>query len=108
MGDIFSIWFGVNKEKIYWYIALGLILILVPLCFIREITSFSKWHILGDFAVLSTVVVLAIFSIMKINETSSSNISDLKLINNNWAKLIGMSVTMLEGVGVILPIKVNN
>ena len=75
--------------------------------YVRDISSFSKMHIVGDIAVLSTVIVLAIYSILNINNTPDFTIKNLPLMKSTWAKLLGMSVTMLEGVGVILPIKVS-
>ncbi len=109
MDEIFHKWFDIPKEThFYFYFGIAMIIIFVPLCYIRDISSFSRMHLIGDIAVLSTVIVLAIFSIFKINSVPNFSVSHLPLIKSTWAKVIGMSVTMLEGAGVILPIKVNH
>jgi hypothetical protein len=73
--------------------------------FVRDISYFSKLHLVGDIAVLATVLTLAITSISAlINGTAKG--TTMVTITPYWAKTMGMSVSMLEGVGLILPIKV--
>ena len=72
---------------------------------VRDISYFSKLHLIGDIAVLATVLTLAITSISSlVNGTAKG--TTMVTITPYWAKTMGMSVSMLEGVGLILPIKV--
>lgn len=64
-------------------------------------------HIIGDIAVLSTVVALLVNSLDIISHMPKFDISDYPMINSQWSKILGMAVSTLEGVGVILPIKEN-
>jgi len=62
-------------------------------------------HLIGDIAVLATVVALLVNSIDIISTKQDFHISDYPMVSSGWSKILGMSVTALEGVGVILPIK---
>jgi len=97
-------WFELEGDY-YWYIAVGQVVIFIPLCFIRKIKYFGQVHLIGDIAVLATVIALLYNSIIQIKDNTSFDFSSFPLINSGWAKVVGMAVTMLEGVGVILPIK---
>ena len=63
-------------------------------------------HLIGDIAVLATVVSLIYNSIYDISNKTDFNFKELKLVNNQWFKVLGMCVTSLEGIGVLLPVKV--
>jgi proton-coupled amino acid transporter len=75
------------------------------MCLVRNISKFSSMHFLGDLAILATVFSLAYESIYQISHEGGFHLDGLKFINTGWAKLLGMSITSLEGIGVILPIK---
>jgi proton-coupled amino acid transporter len=104
VNNMINLWFD-NKEDYFIPIALVLGIILIPMCLVRNISKFSSMHLLGDIAVLATVVSLAYESIRKITSDSNFNINNFVLFNSGWSKLLGMSITSLEGIGVILPIK---
>lgn len=104
VGLLLSEWFGIQNDKYYWLIGFVLLLILIPLCLLRNISAFTQMHIIGDIAVLSTIIALLVNSIGIISK-DSIDISKYKLIDSGWSKILAMSVTCLEGVGVILPIK---
>jgi len=73
----------------------------------RNIKVFSNMHMIGDIAVLATIIALAYNSISDITKKTDFNFGDYDLINNEWYKVLGMCVTSLEGIGVLLPIKVS-
>jgi proton-coupled amino acid transporter len=98
-------WFE-NEIDYFWYIAIAEVFILVPLCYIRNIKVFSSLHLIGDIAILCVVVALGYDSIYHISNNKDFDFGSLKLINNEWFKLLGLCVTSLEGIGVLLPVKV--
>ena len=102
---VLKTWLNTDTD-FYWYIALAQFVIIFPLCFIRNIKVFSKLSIIGDVAVLLTLITLSYTSIKIISDDKNFNIDNLKLIDVGWAKVIGMCITSLEGIGVLLPIKV--
>jgi proton-coupled amino acid transporter len=63
--------------------------------------------LIGDIAVLATIISLTYESITIISEKNNFNFDNIKPFNKNWAILCGMAVASLEGIGVILPIKEN-
>lgn len=63
-------------------------------------------HIVGDIAVLATVLSLGYSCIYDISNKSDFDFGKLKLINTEWYKVLGMCITSLEGIGVLLPVKV--
>lgn len=106
VNNMLNLWFN-NNTNYYVEIAIVLALILIPLCLIRNITKFAAFHIIGDIAVLATVITLSYEAISIISKEGGFDLTGVKLINTGWAKLLGMSITSLEGIGVILPIKEN-
>jgi len=107
LSELFNIWFK-NSTKVdyFWYIAIGEVVVILPLCYLRDIKVFTKMHIVGDIAVLCTVFALGYNSIYDISQKSHFDFGSLKLINNHWYMVLGMCLTALEGVGVLLPLKV--
>ena len=105
VGQLLTAWFGIQGDKYYWLYGFVLFVILIPLCYLRKISAFSQLHIVGDIAVLATVIALLFNSIDIISKDTNFNISNFNMINSGWSKVLGMAVTTLEGVGVILPIK---
>ena len=105
MNMIINSWAGTN-ENYTWYIALVLCVLVIPVCLVRDITKFTFFHLLGDIAILATLIVLGYEAIHMISIDKNFNFDHLYLINSDWAKMLGMAVTSLEGVGVVLPIKV--
>ena len=106
VNDMINLWFGTEGTH-YIKIGLCLALILIPLCMIRNISRLSSLHFIGDMAVLATVISLTYESINIISSDPNFNFDNLRTFNTGWAKLLGMSITALEGIGVILPIKQN-
>lgn len=105
MNRMLRMWFETEFDYT-WYIALVITIIVVPLCLIRDISKFSFAHFIGDLAVLLTVVCLAYETIAQMIGDPTFNIDNVKMFNSHWYKLLGMSITSLEGIGVVLPIKV--
>lgn len=62
-------------------------------------------HLLGDIAVLTTLIVLCYESINKVTSESTFNFDNVQPINSGWAKIVGMGISTIEGIGVVLPIK---
>jgi amino acid permease len=105
---ILQAWFGWPKEThIYWYVAIALVMIFIPMCFIKDVTVFSKLHLLGDIAVAATVITLGATCASKLASDDIDQSTTISTITPNWAKTLGMTITMLEGVGLVLPIKVS-
>lgn len=104
VNNMINLWLG-NNENYYLYIAISLGVILIPLCLIRNISKLSSLHFIGDLAVLATVISLTYESISLISSDPNFNLDNIKMFNSGWATLLGMSITALEGIGVILPIK---
>ena len=104
MNNMINSWLGTN-ENYHLYIAICLGLILIPLCLLRNINKLASLHFIGDLAVLATVISLTYESISIISTDPNFNFDNIKMFNSGWAKLLGMSITALEGIGVVLPIK---
>ena len=95
-----------TKVNYNWYIALAQAIIFIPLCMIRKIKKFSVYHIIGDIAVICTISALTYESIKTITSDKDYKLDNVKAYNENWAKLLGMAIASIEGIGVVLPIKV--
>lgn len=108
LNNMINLWFGTKDENFYLYIAICLGVILIPMCLVRNVSKFSAMHFIGDLAVLATVISLTYESIYKISHEEGFNLDNVVPFRHpGWAKLLGMCVTSMEGIGVILPIKEN-
>jgi proton-coupled amino acid transporter len=107
VNNMLNLWLGQkdNPQNYFLYIAITIFCIVVPLCLIRNISKFASLHLIGDIAVLATIVTLAYESISSISQEPDFNFDNVKLFNVGWYKLLGMVITSLEGIGIILPIK---
>lgn len=104
MNNMLNTWFGTD-ENYHLYIGLCIGLIVIPLCLLRNVSKLASLHFIGDLAVLATVISLTYESVKMISTDSNFNFDKVKMFNSGWAKLLGMSITSLEGIGVVLPIK---
>jgi hypothetical protein len=109
IDSIVRIWTGHQGDDfhIYWYIGLGLFVILIPMAMVRDISKFSKLHIIGDIAVVSVIITLVATSIYSLSSGQSHG-THIDMTTKDWPITLGMTVTMLEGVGLVLPIKVRS
>ncbi len=82
--------------------------IILPICYVRNIKIFSIMHLIGDIAVLCTVFALGYSAIYDMANAKDYDFRKLKMFNNEWYKILGMCITSLEGIGVLLPIKVRS
>jgi amino acid permease len=105
INRLIKVWFGIDEDY-YLYIAIGLGLIIIPLCLVRKISKFASLHFIGDIAMLATIICLTYETVMIVTSDRDWNINNVKMFNTQWYKLVGMSVSSLEGVGTVLPIKV--
>ena len=108
IDNIVKIWTGnqFNDDfQIHWYIGIGLFVILIPMSFVRDISKFAKVHIIGDIAVVAVIITLVSTSIYSLTSGESKG-THIDMTTKDWPITLGMTVTMLEGVGLVLPIKV--
>lgn len=104
--DVLTSAFGWNIPlEAKWYYAPICFAILFPLCLVRKIQTFAKFHLFGDIMVLLTVVVCIVYSSISVANNGWLD-KDLPLFNNKeWPNCIGFAVYSFEGIGVILPIQ---
>jgi hypothetical protein len=57
-------WLG--KNLLFLIIGLVCFIILTPLCYIRDLTSFSRYHALADLIIISTVLMVLVFAFLQI------------------------------------------
>jgi amino acid permease len=108
IDSLYRIWTNNSHDDgfhIYWYVGLVLLVILVPMVLVRDISKFNKLHIIGDLAVIAVVLTLTITSVYALSSGTSKG-EYIDMTTSNWPITLGMTVTMLEGVGLVLPIKV--
>jgi proton-coupled amino acid transporter len=93
--------FDVNIDiKIYGIICF---LITTPLCYVREIEKFAFSYVLADILILSTTIVILVYSSIKLAKDGPGE--EVELINKaTWLSMIGSAVYAYEGFGTILPL----
>lgn len=109
ISTAFNIEFG---ENFRWYFLPICFLAIYPLCLVRKLEAFAKFHIFGDAMVILAIVTCMIYAGITDNQNggfSAKNLPDgqpdLPWFNTKlWPDAIGFAVYSFEGVGVILPI----
>jgi len=77
--------------------------ITTPLSYVREIEKFAFSYVLADILILSTTIVILVFSTMKLVNDGPGE--EVYLINTStWLSMIGSAVYAYEGFGTILPL----
>lgn len=95
---------GWDPIAVKWWYAPICFAILFPLCLVRKIQTFAKFHLFGDIMVLLTVVTCIVYASVSVSKNGWLD-QDLPLFNKKeWPNCIGFAVYSFEGIGVILPI----
>ena len=76
-----------------------------PLCWIRNLEALNATHILADFIIAFTMVICVVYSSQHISDQGGLG-PNLQTINpNTYLNIIGFSVYVYEGIGIVLPVK---
>ncbi len=69
----------------------------------RRIEKFAFTHVIADFLILFTAIMILVFGFIKVNEEGWA--SDIPLVNEaTWLSIIGSAIYSYEGIGVVMPI----
>lgn len=86
-----------------WYFGVMLVVIYVPLCWIRKIEILAPTHLFADAMICITLFVLMFYAFTRIEE--KAGFAHVPAVNNaTFLDAIGASVYSYEGIGVVLPI----
>lgn len=86
---------------------LGIIcaVVYIPLCLIRKIEKLSWSHLLADFIILFTFVVIIVYTAIRLSDNEGKIGPEVQFINPElFIDVIGFAIYSYEGIGVVLPI----
>ena len=89
-----------NLDVSVFIISVSLLFLLIPLCLIRSIQDQSWAHVVADIIIISSIVIIAIFSLTQTTSVKTSIINP-----TNMFYTLGTLVYGFEGIPLILPIK---
>ena len=89
-----------NLSVSVFVISASLLLVLIPLCLIRSIQDQSWAHVIADVIIVSSIMIIAIFSLTQTSSVKTSVINPTNMIYT-----LGTLVYGFEGIPLILPIK---
>ena len=85
-----------------WYFLPVLMIIYVPLCWIRDLEKLAWSHLVGDVVILTVVTVICIYSGIEIADTGVTLNPGFTPV---FFKAIPYSAFAFEGVAVVLPLR---
>jgi len=88
-----------------WSIAYLLMMILVPIAWVRNISKFSFTFLMGNLLILATLVTVVIVLSVKLYDRGGSLGNNLLALNSSQCmSMVGFSCYTFEGIGVVMPI----
>jgi solute carrier family 36 (proton-coupled amino acid transporter) len=88
-----------------WMFVLSQLLVLAPLTWVRNISSFGPTNILADLLILIGITAILCFSFagMAHDQPQGGSLS-LPLVAEDWAITLGTAVYAFEGAGMVVPL----
>ena len=83
----------------FWAFGLMLFLIQCPTLFVKDMTTFSKYHAFADLIILITVLSIGCFTIVKASKDGFGE-NVVAVNTNTWANMVSFSVYLFEGMGL--------
>ena len=88
----------------HWVYAVGLIVILTPVAWVRNIARFAFTYLVGIILIFWCVIVVSGYAISTLRENKELG-PEIKAINSDgYLTTLGMTVYCYEGIGMLMPI----
>ena len=94
--------FDVDSGKLMY--AIVVVVILTPLAWERNIAKFSFTFLIGNFLILTTVLVTSGYAISVISEQGGKGPGIVAFNSSEYLTTLGMCIYGFEGIGVVMPI----
>lgn len=93
--------FGLDTPS--WCYAIGLVTVLTPLAWVRDIKRFSFTFLLGNCLLIATITTVIVNGSSALSENGPA--PDLVAFNQkNFLSCIGYCIFAFEGIGVVMPV----
>lgn len=94
--------FGWNTPQ--WYYAMGLVCILTPIAWVRDISKFSFTFMLGNTLLMATVITVIVDCVKTMNAQGGVQADIIAFNEQAYLSCVGFSIFAFEGIGVVMPI----
>lgn len=88
-----------------WYVAIVMMIILLPITLIRDVKNLSFTFIIGNMCILGTVLVVSTLAVDYFHTRKWELGKNVKMFNERYYSLaIGFACYAFEGIGCVMPI----
>ena len=94
--------YGIETNPLIYMI--GIICILTPIAWVRDIAKFSFTFMIGNFMILLTVIVVSTYCFSQISEQGGLGPGIQAFDQAGYLTTVGFAIYTYEGIGVIMPI----
>ena len=76
-----------------------------PLTWVRKLQYFARYHLLGDIAVITTLIIIMIYTGIYMYQEKHFAEDITPFNRDTYLIFTGTAIFAFEGVGIVLPIK---
>jgi solute carrier family 36 (proton-coupled amino acid transporter) len=87
-----------------WTVAFGMLAILIPISWVRNISKFSFTFLIGNVLILATIISVTVVMSVRVYDRGGLGPGIQAVNGHEYWGMIGFSCYAFEGIGVVMPI----
>lgn len=104
LGGIIKEATGADKPLSPWYFGILCAVIYIPLCWVRKIQFFNKFHLFADIIIVVMVTAVVVYGAIHLKKYPHPPGKFQPVNSEFFLEMVGFAVYSYEGIGVVLPV----